>query len=229
MNETLAKLIVALLKQDGRLPADELAVRLGAANAGEMHETLGALVKRGDIQVSPRLQYYVRGSVTPLAPPRERRKRVKTTAVVKFRAREGSRVGVEIDDKIVLPGDILTNEQLNDIFGVSNMGGIRISKLTGTILLVSSADNALYEDRDQDGLFSYTGEGQKGDQELVRGNKAVYDSPSRGTPLLLFFKRQTNEYEFQGEVRLAAAPVQEQQPDVDGQLRTVLVFPLALV
>jgi hypothetical protein len=230
LNESLANLIVARLKTDGRLPADELGMRLGATNLDDVRGALDALVKRGDIQMSPRGQYYVPGSVTSPAPPRERGKRKKkTTALVKFRTCAEAGTGVEIDGRLVLPGDTLTNEQLNDIFGVANMGGIRISKLTGTILLVSSVDNDLYEDRDQDGFFSYTGEGQRGDQELVRGNKALYDSPGTGAPLLLFYKKQANEYEFQGEVRLAAVPTQEQQPDADGQSRAVWVFPLAPV
>ena len=128
-----------------------------------------------------------------------------------------------------MPGDVLSHLDLLDIFRVGNMGGIRISKTVGAIVLISSVHNDLYEDRQQGEVFNYTGEGKLGDQALTRGNRAIDRSPDSGIPLLLFFKRATNEYEFQGEVRLASEPSQEQQPDEDGMMRTVWVFPLEAV
>src|ERR1035438_6012023 len=44
-----------------------------------------------------------------------------------------------------------------------------------------------YEDKlTDDGVFLYTGEGQTGDMEFVKGNKAIRDHAADGKDLLLF-------------------------------------------
>ena len=229
MNETLANNVVARLKQDGHLPLAELVSRLAASDPDEVERTLAALVKRGEVKLSRGGQYYVSGHVTPPAPAKTRSKRDARTAIVQFGVHSGSGVGFEVDGQLVMPGDVRTHQELLDLFSVSNMGGIRVSKMVGAIVLISSVHNDLYADRQQGEVFHYTGEGRHGDQTMTRGNRAIERSLDAGTPLLLFFKKATNEYEFQGEVRLAGEPTQEQQPDEDGMMRTVWVFPLEAV
>jgi 5-methylcytosine-specific restriction protein A len=229
VNETLANNIVARLKRDGHLSVTDLVSRLAAADPQEAERTLGDLVKRGDVKLSRGGQYYVSGHVTPPAQTKARGERAPRTAIVQFGVSSGSGVGFEVDGQLVMPGDVRTHQELLDLFRVSNMGGIRVSKTLGAVILISSAHNALYEDRQQGEAFHYTGEGRRGDQTLTRGNRAIDRSLDAGTPLLLFFKNATNEYEFQGEVRLLGEPLQEQQRDEDGMMRTVWVFPLEAV
>ena len=66
---------------------------------------------------------------------------------------------MKIDD--LNPGDKLTNEEIQEVFKVGNMGGMRRSKATNTLVLVSDHTKSLYHDRWIDGLFHYTGMGTK--------------------------------------------------------------------
>ncbi len=50
-----------------------------------------------------------------------------------------------------------------------------------------------------DGIFAYTGEGQRGDMEFVRGNRAIRDHITDGRDLLLFEASRTKGlYRFVG-------------------------------
>ena len=83
-----------------------------------------------------------------------------------------------------------------------------------------------YEDGFQgEGIYWYTGEGQKGDMLMVRGNLAICDHAKNGRELHLF------ESEKKGEVRYIGPAIYLNQheairPDVDGNLRKVIVFEL---
>ena len=76
-----------------------------------------------------------------------------------------------------------------------------------------------------DGVFLYTGEGQHGDMEFIRGNKAIRNHIHEGKELHLF------EYVAQGTVRYRGQMVyigyeRREGPDVDGTLRSAIVFEL---
>ncbi len=228
MNEALANNVVARLKQDGQLAVEEIAERLGAKDDRELREALAALVARQTIKLSPRGKYYVPGHV-PRATAVRREVRSGEPVLVDFGRQLASGTGFACNGQDFAPGDVLTNRHLMDFFRVGNMRGIRISKTTGAVLVISSVSNALYKDRWQDSVFEYTGEGRYGDQDMTGGNLAIADSPRSGAPLLLFFKRATNAYEFQGEVRLMGEPRAEQQEDEHGLVRRVWVFALAAV
>jgi len=71
------------------------------------------------------------------------------------------------------------------------------------------------------GIYRYTGEGQSGDQQLVRGNKALLS----GEKLLLFSREDAKSWIFIGEVGLDTEPFEiVSAPDRNGNLRKVLVF-----
>ncbi len=70
-------------------------------------------------------------------------------------------------------------------------------------------------------IYRYTGEGQVGDQTLIRGNKALLS----GKDLLLFKRVDAKSWIFVGEVSLDSTPFETAiAPDREGNLRTVLVF-----
>jgi hypothetical protein len=227
-DDTLENLVVARLKRYGQATATDLEGQFQGKDSREVTSALRSLESRALIRRSPRGSYYVPGHITPamIVQPQVVRAR---SALVEFGADMPKGGAFSFNGRVVMPGDALTNRELVDGFRVGNSRGIRVSKATGTILLVSSVHNDLYEDRWQDGVYKYTGEGRLGDQPMTGGNLAVADSPLSGASLLLFFKRKTNAYEFQGEVRLDAAPFAEQQPDETGLIRRVWVFPLAAV
>lgn len=69
-----------------------------------------------------------------------------------------------------------------------------------------------------------------GDQDLeFAQNKTVNHSETELVELHLFESITQNEYVYQGMVKLASNPYQELQLDVDGNERTVWIFPLQLV
>jgi len=220
-------IVTEFLREHGQMAAPELLANIDVDDSAKLEAILNALVKEGSLGRSPRGNYYVPGHVARL----EKCKRVATagSAVVAFGVDTPEGRGFECGTRLVMPGDVLTNRELTDMFRVGNSAGIRVSKATGSILLIASAQNALYKDRWQDDVFMYTGEGALGDQAMTRGNLAIADSVQSGRPLLLFFKRRVNAYEFQGEVRLSAAPDDEQQPDETGLMRRVWVFALRAI
>ena len=115
------------------------------------------------------------------------------------------------------------------------MGGIRPNRQTNSVYVFLNAPSSkprpgrshnIYKD-DYDalsGLFRYTGEGQKGDQRLSRGN--LWLANSKKDMATIHFFRQYNEgglHEYLGEVEVDSCS-KEIQPDVYGNERSVFVF-----
>lgn len=97
---------------------------------------------------------------------------------------------------------------------------------TGQVLIFSDPPSGTrfgYDENDEvDGsVYRYTGEGQVGDQTLIRGNKALVS----GKELLLFKRVDSKTWMFVGEVALDSTPFETASaPDRNGNIRTVLVF-----
>lgn len=92
-----------------------------------------------------------------------------------------------IDDLTI--GMEINNDTLCEIFGCSSQGGMRRSKRTNTLVLVSNRVVSTYSD-DWDGdTLLYTGMGQKGDQSLTFAqNKTLAESNSNGVTVHLCTK-----------------------------------------
>ncbi|MEV0089722.1 P-loop NTPase fold protein [Saccharopolyspora sp. NPDC050642] len=126
-------------------------------------------------------------------------------------------------------GDVLRRTEVHKRFGGSGQGGIASAPRSGSVLLFSSAQGAQYGyDYDgwhEDGSYRYTGEGQDGDQLLVRGNKAVLES---GRALRLFEEAQRSHVRYIGEFTLDPDEpyYRADAPDKTGKLRSVIVFRL---
>jgi hypothetical protein len=85
------------------------------------------------------------------------------------------------------PGDTLLRREVHEIFGGRTQGGIGPSSKTPTVLFftdpVTGQRHGYTDGWDDDGLFNYTGEGQRGDQRLVQGNKAILNHVADGRTL----------------------------------------------
>lgn len=126
------------------------------------------------------------------------------------------------------PGDVLTNEELIATFKCGNMGGMRRSRETGTLVIVSDPFKGLYLDRWLDGVLHYTGMGKSGDQSIdFMQNKTLAESATNGVGVHLFEVHLPKRYTYIGEVRLASRPYQETQSGEDGKDRRVWIFPVA--
>jgi 5-methylcytosine-specific restriction protein A len=127
------------------------------------------------------------------------------------------------------PGDTLTNTELRNLFRCGLQGGMRRSKNTNSLILISDPTKMVYKDRWVDNIFFYTGMGLKGDQTLdFQQNKTLLNSRTNGVSLFLFEVFEKGKYSYSGEVELARNPITELQPDIDKNVRKVFVFPLKL-
>ena len=123
-------------------------------------------------------------------------------------------------------GDVLTNKDLTEIFHCGNMWGMRRSKATGTLVIISD-HTKMYDDKWYGDELHYTGMGKIGDQVLKGNqNKTLAESRTNGVEVHLFEVFKSKEYTYQGVVELAGEPYQEQQVGEDDRMRKVWMFPL---
>jgi 5-methylcytosine-specific restriction protein A len=118
---------------------------------------------------------------------------------------------------------------LHEPYGGGRQSGISTPKDQPFIFLFTgeSGEQHGYEDGwDADGVFLYSGEGQLGDMQFVRGNRAIRDHATDGKDLLLFQSlgkglgvRYLGSFACAGWLNGSGV-------DRDGQLRQVIVFQL---
>lgn len=127
-------------------------------------------------------------------------------------------------------GSTVDNNRIMMNFKCKNVGGMRRSHRTNTLVLVADHTKSFYEDKMKNGLFHYTGVGKKGDQKLMYDqNKTVAESASNGVDIHYFEVHFPKQYIYKGRVKLAGEPYQELQKDYENVDRRVWVFPLQLI
>ena len=130
------------------------------------------------------------------------------------------------DPKIKI-GDQLSNAELRVLFKCGNMGGMRRSKATGTLVIISDETKGLYKDVWKNGVLHYTGMGKNGDQVLDGNqNRTLYDSNINNVEVHLFEVLEKAIYTYRGIVKLIDKPYQAMQLDESGVMRKVWMFPL---
>lgn len=131
-----------------------------------------------------------------------------------------------IDDLII--GSIYSNNEIASTFKCSNMGGMRRSIATNSLVLIAKHVNPLYDDQwTEEGILNYTGMGTVGDQSISFGqNKTLATSKQNDIKVYLFESYKENEYYFCGEVELCGSIFTARELDAEGNLRNVLKFPL---
>lgn len=126
-------------------------------------------------------------------------------------------------------GDAYTNQEIVDTFKCGNMGGMRKSKQTNTLVIFVKHGQCYHADEWKDGVLNYTGMGKVGDQNInYSQNKTLADSKSSGIGLHLFESTKPGSYVYSGEVELASDPFEAVEPDANGNDRAVIKFPLRL-
>ncbi len=89
----------------------------------------------------------------------------------------------------LIPGQLYRRQELHDRYGGQRQGGISMPKNWPVIFLFSSPRGEEFGYKDgwtEDGFYIYTGEGQKGDMTLTRGNAAIARHVEEGKDLHLF-------------------------------------------
>lgn len=132
----------------------------------------------------------------------------------------------------VLPGEVMLRRDLHRRFGGSWQDGMTRSSTSPNLLLFTSAHASekygyKFDGWHPDGTFHYTGRGQVGDQVMASGNRVLRDHRSIGVAVRLF--EAAGKYvTYVGEFAIANPDpyVQDEAPDRDGALRSVIVFRL---
>lgn len=132
-------------------------------------------------------------------------------------------------------GQIITNNDIVEIFKCSPQAGMRRSYVTNSLVLTSRTEKSNvtdtpYGDHWKNGLLHYTGMGLKGDQKLdFAQNKTLLESNNNGVDVYLFETIDVNKYEYKGRVKLIGEPYQAIQNDENNRSRKVWMFPLKLL
>lgn len=124
-------------------------------------------------------------------------------------------------------GQTVTHNELIAEFKCGNMGGMRRSKATNSLVIISDHTKGLYEDKWLGDVLHYTGMGKSGHQDLFfMQNKTLAQSESNGVEIHLFEVLVPTEYIYGGIVSLVDKPYQEIQKGEDRIPRKVWMFPL---
>ncbi len=127
-------------------------------------------------------------------------------------------------------GQEYRRSDLHNLYGGSRQGGISPSRSSPTVFLITSPAGEQhgyqYDGPQPDGTYWYTGEGQLGDMEFMRGNKAIRDAEANGKELHLFEETRSAHVRYLGPVQCVGHHYAS-APDRSGTLRRVIVFELA--
>jgi 5-methylcytosine-specific restriction enzyme A len=126
------------------------------------------------------------------------------------------------------PGNIYHRvRDIHEVYDGQRRGGISTPQVAPLIFIFTGESGEQYGYQDgfrDDGIFTYTGEGQLGDMEFVRGNLAVRDHVANCRDLLLFEKlRLTGHYRFVGHF-VCDGYEYRRGPDREGTQRRIIVF-----
>jgi len=117
--------------------------------------------------------------------------------------------------------------EIHQRYGGQTQGGISTPASTPFILLFTGASGEHYGHHDgwnDEGVFLYTGEGQRGDMAFKGGNAAIRDHSAQGKALHLFQSLgKGHGYRYEGEF-VCASWSRRRAPDLDANTRTAIVF-----
>lgn len=131
-----------------------------------------------------------------------------------------------------MPGVSVERRALQKTFGGRTQGGIGPSRKTPNVLIFSDPEtgeqHGYYDGWQADGCFHYTGEGQRGDQQMKSGNAAILNHLAEGRTLRIFEgARGVVTYMDEFEVDITEPFYRTDAPETgDGPLREVIVFRL---
>lgn len=130
------------------------------------------------------------------------------------------------------PGDEIQRTELQERYGGRTQGGIGPSRKTPNVFVfsdpVAGEKHGYYDGWRDDGCFHYTGEGQRGDQEMKSGNATILNHADDGRVLRVFMgARGVVTYEGEFDLDSEQPYYRTDAPETnDGPLREVIVFRL---
>lgn len=127
-------------------------------------------------------------------------------------------------------GKVYRRRELHEQYGGQRQGGISTPAGFPYIFLFTGEQGnqyGYYDGFQSDGMYWYTGEGQTGAMEMVRGNRAIQQHQSAGKELHLFEYVQIGHVRYLGQAYYAGHHVKI-VADRDGNPRQAIVFELTL-
>jgi 5-methylcytosine-specific restriction protein A len=128
----------------------------------------------------------------------------------------------------LVPGQVYRRREIHEAFGGQRQGGISTPAEHPVVLLFTGEQGAQYGYHDgfqTDETFWYTGEGQVGDMQMVRGNRAIRDHAAAGRAMHLFQYVEPGRVRYMGEATYLDHHMQT-APDREGNQRQAIVFEL---
>jgi predicted restriction endonuclease len=125
-----------------------------------------------------------------------------------------------------IPNQLYKRSLIHDEYGGNRQGGISPSAKVPYIFIFSGKSGAQYGYRDgwdNHNIFSYTGEGQEGDMQFIKGNLALKDHINRGKRVFLFEIEGGGLVKFSSEMEFYDADYFE-TPDKNGSNRIGIRF-----
>lgn len=125
-------------------------------------------------------------------------------------------------------GKLYVRRKLHDQYGGQPQSGISTPENHNFIMLFTGDTGKAYGYRDGwngDGIFFYTGEGQNGDMQFVRGNASIRDHEKNGKDLFLFRKTEDGFVRFIDQF-VCTGYHYAKRPDKTGELRNAIIFEL---
>ena len=130
------------------------------------------------------------------------------------------------------PGQQIIRKELQEQFGGRTQGGIGPSRKTPNVFIfsdpIAGEPHGYFDGWREDGAFHYTGEGQRGDQQMKSGNAAILNHAEEGRALRVFMgAKGIVTYEDEFELDPAEPWYETEAPETGGgPVRTVIVFRL---
>ncbi len=125
-----------------------------------------------------------------------------------------------------IPNQLYNRSLIHDEYGGNRQGGISPSAKVPYIFIFSGKSGAQYGYRDgwdNQNIFSYTGEGQEGDMQFIRGNLALKEHLNIGKRVFLFEIEGGGLVKFISEMEFYDADYFE-TPDINGTNRIGIRF-----
>ena len=125
-----------------------------------------------------------------------------------------------------IPNQLYKRSLIHDEYGGNRQGGISPSAKVPYIFIFSGKSGAQYGYRDgwdNHNIFSYTGEGQAGDMQFIRGNLALKEHLNIGKRVFLFEIEGGGLVKFISEMEFYDADYFE-TPDINGSNRIGIKF-----
>lgn len=123
--------------------------------------------------------------------------------------------------------------QIHAVLGGQQQGGISTPKDSSIIIAFTGEAGVSHGYRDfwdDNEIFHYFGEGQRGDMRYTGGNRAIEQHVSDGKKLILFqMMGKGRPYRYLGQFISLSSYIQRNTPDTKGNLRDAIVFRLKAI